>query len=288
MPFPVLLTGSKHLVIILVMESDTADSLSSSPQESAIASIESAKTELESALTDLNQLPTLDPNAIRYAAHAMKNYLTVTNSCIDLLLHALGNSPDRQVTSWLEGLKHATRLMTQTVRLLTNAAVAIKLDLKWEKVDLPLLVQRGCDYYADQAREKKIRIVVESSVKSPYAWTDRVVAAVVLDNLLSNAVKFSVSGSVVRVSISAEPSHLVCSVQDGGPGLSTEEQAKLFQKGVRLGTVPTGGESSAGYGLAIAKDLITALEGSIWCESEVGRSSRFSFRLPLYMEGHGR
>lgn len=270
------------------MKTDNSDFPSPSPQESAIASIESAKTELESALVELNELPTLDPNTIRYAAHAMKNYLTVARSCIDLLLHALGNSPDRQVTSWLEGLRHATRLMTQTVRLLTNAAVAIKLDLKWEKVDLPLLVQRGCDYYADQAQDKRIRIVFESSAKPLYAWTDRVLAAVVLDNLLSNAIKFSVSGSIVSVSTTAEPSHLVCSVQDGGPGLSTEEQAKLFQKGVRLGSVPTGGESSTGYGLAISKDLIKALEGSIWCESELGRGSRFSFRLPLYMEGQGR
>ncbi|HXX56729.1 MAG TPA: HAMP domain-containing sensor histidine kinase [Thermodesulfovibrionales bacterium] len=251
-------------------------------KENAIASIESAKTELEHALAELNDLPTLDPNVIRYAAHAIKNYLTVAGGCVALLSHALGDSANEQVKTWLEGLQHATKLMIQTVRLLSNAAVAVKLDLKWEKVDLPLLVQRGCEYYADQARGKRVAVVFEPAVEPVYAWTDRVVVAAVLDNLLSNAVKFSASGGVIRVSVIAEPSYVVCSVQDNGPGLTPEDQAKLFQPGARLGPSPTGTELSTGYGLAISKDMIQALNGHIWCESNVGLGSCFSFRLPLY------
>jgi len=149
-------------------------------------------------------------------------------------------------------------------------------------VDLPLLVQRGCDYYADQARGKRVGVVFEPIMEPVYAWTDRVVVAAVLDNLLSNALKFSPSGSVIRVSVATEPGHIVCSVRDQGPGLSPEDQARLFQPGVRLRTAPTGGELSTGYGLVIAKDMIQSLKGHIWCESGVGQGSCFSIRLPLY------
>jgi signal transduction histidine kinase len=267
------------------MKDDRSNPPPATAQGSAIASIELAKSELEGALEKLRELPTLDPNTIRYAAHAMKNYLTVTSVGVDLLSRALTDHPNRDVGIWLEGLKHTTKLMAQTVRLLTNASVAVKLELKWEKVDLPLLVQRACTYYNIQAKEKRLQIVFESSATSPHVWTDRVATAVVLDNLLSNALKFSGPGKIVRVLIAEEPAHLVCSVRDEGPGLSKDDQKKLFQKGARLGPVPTGGELSTGYGLAVAKDLIVKLGGEIWYEKKAPHGSCFSFRLPRYVEG---
>ena len=81
-----------------------------------------------------------------------------------------------------------------------------------------------------------------------------------------------------------ELTSVVCSVRDEGPGLSQEDQAKLFQRGVQLSSVPTGGEPSSGYGLAVAKELIDKLGGDLWCESTLGTGARFSFRLPVFQE----
>jgi signal transduction histidine kinase len=76
----------------------------------------------------------------------------------------------------------------------------------------------------------------------------------------------------------------VCEVRDNGPGLSPADQARLFQRGVRLTPTPTGGEPSSGYGLAVAKELVEKLGGKIWCESVLGLGCCFSFRLPAYQE----
>jgi signal transduction histidine kinase len=51
-----------------------------------------------------------------------------------------------------------------------------------------------------------------------------------------------------------------------------------------LSFVPTGGEPSSGYGLAVAKELIEKLNGGIWCESRPGQGASFAFRLPIYVE----
>jgi signal transduction histidine kinase len=75
---------------------------------------------------------------------------------------------------------------------------------------------------------------------------------------------------------------VVCSVREEGPGSNPEDQAKLFQRGVQLSSVPTGGESSSGYGLAVAKELIDKLGGGLWCKSSLGAGACFSFRLPAY------
>ena len=73
-----------------------------------------------------------------------------------------------------------------------------------------------------------------------------------------------------------------CDVQDQGPGLSKQDQAKLFQEGVRLTPQPTGGESSTGYGLAVAKKLIEKMGGKISYSSVSGQGSCFSILVPQY------
>jgi signal transduction histidine kinase len=98
-------------------------------------------------------------------------------------------------------------------------------------------------------------------------------------------VKYSPLGKRVWVRVRPEAEHVVCSVQDEGPGLGPEDRAKLFQRGVRLSAVPTGGEPSTGYGLAVAKELVSQLGGEIWCDSQPGQGACFSIRLPVWREG---
>jgi len=69
-------------------------------------------------------------------------------------------------------------------------------------------------------------------------------------------------------------------VLDRGPGLAPEEQAQLFRKFGRASTRPTGGESSHGLGLAVAKRLAEAMGGSVGCDSEAGSGAAFWIELP--------
>lgn len=129
-----------------------------------------------------------------------------------------------------------------------------------------------------------IQCLAVATVDVPSVWTDRVATAAALDNLFSNAVKYSPPGKRIWVEVVAQQNEVVCSVRDEGPGLSQEDQAKLFQRGITLTPKPTGGEPSAGYGLAVAKQLIEKVGGTIWCESVLGKGACFSFRLPQYQE----
>ena len=74
-------------------------------------------------------------------------------------------------------------------------------------------------------------------------------------------------------------------VQDEGPGISQEDKVKLFGKFVRLSARPTGGEHSTGLGLSIVKKMVEAMNGRVWCESEVGgglpTGATFIVELPL-------
>jgi signal transduction histidine kinase len=255
-------------------------------KETIVASIEAAKADLEQALADLQRLPALDPETVRHAAHTLGNYVNVTSACVELLTMALKDHPEQDVHSWLRGLDRVSDLMAHVVRQLTHTMAARDVHLVREQMSMALLAQRGCTFYQHVAERKGIQIICEIDTQTPHVWTDRIAAAVVLDNLLSNAVKYSVPGKRVWVRVWSEADHVVCTVRDEGAGLSVEDQAKLFQRGVRLGSTPTAGEPSSGYGLAIAKELIDKLGGRLWCDSVVGQGASFSFRLPRHAEGH--
>src|SRR5262249_46437221 len=215
-------------------------------KDEIVTSLQAAQAELDKALGNLAQLPAFDASRVQFAAHTLSNYLTVIAGGVELLQLHLNNHPDEQTHLWLERLKHATTLMTHTVLGLMNAPAAEREAFLWEKVDLPTLVQRACMHYRHSADHKQIAISVEPDVPVPFVWTDRVAVAAVLDNLLSNAVKYSPPQKRIWVQVTDAPAHLVCTVRDEGPGLSAEEQARLFQRGVRLSPVPTGGEPSTG------------------------------------------
>jgi signal transduction histidine kinase len=256
----------------------------SESKEIVASAIAKAQSELEDALVELAKLPAFDAGSVALAAHTLNNYLSVSAGTLELILLRLSDPSDPKIRGGLEGMQHVTQLMARIVGQLINAEATPDAAFRFVKFDLPTLVQFACSYYQRVADRKDIRLLVGAAVDVPPVWSDRAPVAAVLDNLLSNAVKYSPPGSQIVVKVLGEKGWAVCSVKDEGPGLSREDQAKLFQRGVRLAPKPTGGETSMGYGLAVAKDLIERLGGAIWYESELGRGSRFYFRVPAYQD----
>ena len=103
----------------------------------------------------------------------------------------------------------------------------------------------------------------------------------VIDNLISNAIKFSEPGTTILITLKEQEGKLIFSVKDEGPGISDEDQAKLFQHFQKLSARPTAGESSSGLGLAISKKMIQAHDGCLNVTSELGSGTTFWFEILL-------
>ena len=108
-----------------------------------------------------------------------------------------------------------------------------------------------------------------------------------LDNLVNNAIKYSPTGTTVSVYVSVNREQAQCLVRDQGPGILPEEQPRLFTLGATLSSKPTAGEPQTGVGLALSFELVRAMGGTLWCESEPGTGATFGIRLPLVTEGAG-
>jgi len=70
------------------------------------------------------------------------------------------------------------------------------------------------------------------------------------------------------------------SVSDTGVGITSEDQAKIFEEFRQVGTADTGKHEGTGLGLTLAKKFVELHGGKIWVESEVGKGSSFTFTLP--------
>jgi len=109
---------------------------------------------------------------------------------------------------------------------------------------------------------------------------DKLYISRVIENLFSNAIKFSPDGKKIFVKLLRLPELIEFSVKDQGPGISKDDQLKLYQRFQQLTAQPTGGESSTGLGLFIIKTILDKIGGEILCESEVGQGTCFTVRLP--------
>ena len=102
-------------------------------------------------------------------------------------------------------------------------------------------------------------------------------------NLLDNAVKFTERGAVTlrvaSVGPASETRSLRFSIHDTGPGLTTEERARLFQPLTQLDSSNTRRHGGIGLGLALSQRLVQLMGGEITVESTAGQGATFSFTV---------
>jgi len=104
--------------------------------------------------------------------------------------------------------------------------------------------------------------------------------AQVLDNLVSNAIKYSPDGGDVEVAAWEDEDFVFCRVTDTGMGMNEEEQAEAFTKFFRAGGVRKSAIPGVGLGLPISKAIVEAHGGTITLESEPGRGTTFTVKMP--------
>ena len=257
-------------------------------REDVARAIENAKLDLDKALAELDRIPTLDPSAVGFVAHAMSNYLHVSEAVLGMLKGALANHPDPEVATWLDGLHHVSEMAQQTVGRLLTAYEPGQMPMKFEYVRLERLIERACTYHSPSAKVKDVQIICRFPDNLPEVWGDRVAIAVIADNLLSNAVKFSSAGDHIDVALEARPGGVECSVRDHGPGLTPLTQARIFERGEVPGHPAPASDHPTGYGLLVAKAFVERMNGRLWSESEPGKGASFEFWIPYQPpQGYG-
>ena len=183
-------------------------------------------------------------------------------------VNAINNAAAR-MRSLIDDVLDAARMETGAITLHRSS---------WE---VGALLERAVELFSARAAKAGVTLRVERPAEIVEALGDAERVVQVLSNLISNALKFTPSGGEIVAGASvAGPSHDVTfRVNDTGPGISSEEQSRLFQR-YWQGSEGTHRRGSLGLGLYICKNLVEAHGGTIWVESVPGSGSSFCFTLP--------
>jgi signal transduction histidine kinase len=155
---------------------------------------------------------------------------------------------------------------------------AKRVDLNLDKFNLSTVLSVLARNYKVLAEKKNI-LLQDDITPSLTVFSDRHYSNRIFDNLLSNAVKFSQPGSSVFITAKDDGAWVCVTVRDEGPGISQEDQSKLFRKFQTLSAKPTAGETSSGIGLSVVKALAEVTGAELSFVSYVGEGTTFTVRI---------
>ncbi|AXT50373.1 hypothetical protein D1818_05845 [Aquimarina sp. BL5] len=179
--------------------------------------------------------------------------------------------------AYLYEINNSIDRLTQMISRILDTHALEKNEIKLinEIISLNELVPYIVQNFHLTATEKNIKLLAEVEEGNHSVEVDKNYLIQVLENLLSNALKFSKKGSKVVLHVKSNKGKTKVVVEDNGPGISEEDQKKLFGRFQKLSAQPTAGESSIGLGLSIVKKYVEAMNGKIHCESQLGIGTKF-------------
>ncbi len=243
---------------------------------------------------------------IRISNEALKKSNAIKNEFIELAVHDLKNplsniiglsgiinEEDNLEKDEIKELSRriyssSERMIKVVNNLLMNREVELdKLRVDMEPFDIIPVIEDIIDQNKSAAAAKNISIGFDAADKTVFVYADINLTAQVIDNLLSNAIKFSPNRKNVWIKVKKlSPEETIESglnikieVRDEGPGMTDEDKKKLFGRFVKLSAKPTGNEPSTGIGLFLVKKFVEAMNGKVWCESEINRGAKFIVTL---------
>jgi PAS domain S-box-containing protein len=193
-------------------------------------------------------------------------------------LHPLAAQQQRWLSEILNGARHLLNLINEVLDF--GRIESGHLELKPEPLLLAHLVAEAQALVLPLAQGRQVSMLPGTGpLDQAWVMADRTRLLQILLNLLGNAIKYNRVGGHLQLACRVEATDVWLGVQDTGPGLAPEDQARLFQPFERLGAANSGVEGT-GIGLALSQRLLQSMGGSIGLDSELGLGSTFWFRLP--------
>ncbi len=240
--------------------------------------LKKAHSELQRAYDELKELERVRGDIISNVSHELMTPLTIAKGGIELAMEEKDEDERKRLLAMgRNALLKQNEIIENLITLAGIRRGEYKLNL--ENIDfepVATLAKKIIESRAN-ARGIQIKIVLEGGlvVRADYdAFRN------VLYNLLDNAVKFNKHNGKITIEGKRKDSVVEISVSDTGIGIFPDKLSRLFVPLQQLDATTTRRYSGVGTGLAVVKQLVEAMGGSVSVESELGKGSRFSFTLP--------
>ena len=257
--------------------------------------------ELKATNRKLQKLERLKSEFISIVSHELRTPLTAIKNAMDIILSGKAGDMTENIEKFVSmGKRNAIRLSGIINDLLDISKIeAGKMDFKFELMNVEPVIEYVRSNLLEVAREKGLDIVFTPSAKQVEVYADSNRLEQVLTNLVSNAIKFTTQGNI-EISATVvnarelrydqcfeedikklQGNYLLVCVEDHGIGIERKDLNHVFDKFAQIENSLSRKVGGTGLGLPIARQLMEAHNGAIWCDSEVGKGSKFYFVIPV-------
>ncbi|MBD1871363.1 two-component sensor histidine kinase [Cyanobacteria bacterium FACHB-471] len=215
------------------------------------------------------------------AAHELRTPLAAIQANLESTL-----TPDATDADTWDTLRTVERQNNRLSGLVHDLLLLSRMDLqgfsaKQEPCNLNDLVNDLVEEFSALALASHISLIADVQTNAPttvFGSEEQLYRLVA--NLITNAIQYTPSGGKVIVHLKPDDHYALIQVEDTGIGIPLKEQARIFDRFYRVNSDRSRQTGGAGLGLAIAQAIVQSHQGTIQVQSETGKGSVFSIRLP--------
>ena len=250
----------------------------------------------------LEKLERLKSEFISIVSHELRTPLTSIKNSLDILMSGRGGEITPAADKFLSmAMRNVQRLSGIINDLLDLSKIeAGKMDFNFAPVNINTVIDYVKSALSEVAKSKGLTIITDTPDNLPEITADSQRLEQVLTNLVSNAIKFTPENKTIKISSSivnskdlkineyfkdsinlAEGNYIEVCVEDEGIGIAQKDLLHAFDKFAQIENSLSRKAGGTGLGLPIAKQLLEAHHGAIWCDSELNKGSKFYFVIPV-------
>ncbi len=242
----------------------------------------------QKAVEELREVDRIKTQFLANMSHELRTPLNSIIGFSRVILKGIDGPITEQQQQDLSAIYHSGQHLLNLINDILDLSKieAGKMELALEEVNLNETITSVMSTGAGLVKDKPVKLVKAIAPDTPSIRADGMRVRQVLINLVSNASKFTEQGNIT---ISATPQtnsegvyEVLLSVTDTGPGISIEDQNKLFLAFSQVDSSPTRKTGGTGLGLSICKRLVEMHGGRIGVHSTVGQGSTFYFTIPAF------
>ncbi len=216
---------------------------------------------------------------VQDASHELKTPLTIIQTNLDTVV----DDPTASKAELETAIRNALRAM-KDLRKLTDSLLELTLSTKLNRarISLQQVVQRQFDALSEYAAHQKTKLELRLPRKQVQISGDELSLGRAVFNLIENAIKYSagVAKPTVIINLTRRGNVALIRISDNGPGISKQEQRRIFERFYRIDKSRNKKTGGFGLGLAIVKKVVDEHKGKITLESSKN-STLFQIELPL-------